>query len=158
MYRNFIDNYVSEASKTLRKSDSTEDIVLNMKFGIIGELGEVYDCVKKTYFQGHELNAEKLSEEIGDTFWYLMIYDSLNGRVFTDEMITMAPTPQSPQDLIELYPDDVSNQRKVLECLMGFCSMFGLDPIEIMRKNIRKLRHRYGNTFSEQRSINRKDK
>jgi NTP pyrophosphatase (non-canonical NTP hydrolase) len=39
--------------------------------GISGEAGEVTDYLKKVVFHKHELNKEKLAEELGDVLWYL---------------------------------------------------------------------------------------
>jgi NTP pyrophosphatase (non-canonical NTP hydrolase) len=38
--------------------------------GLNGESGECADIVKKCLFQGHELDREKLIEELGDVLWY----------------------------------------------------------------------------------------
>ena len=47
------------------------DMVDNSVYGIIGELGEVVDQIKKSRFQGHELDKAHLKEELGDTLWYI---------------------------------------------------------------------------------------
>lgn len=39
--------------------------------GLCEEAGEVAGVVKKHVFHGHELNRDKLVEELGDTLWYL---------------------------------------------------------------------------------------
>ena len=41
--------------------------------GLCGETGEVADIIKKAEFQGHELNKQKIVEELGDIAWYLAI-------------------------------------------------------------------------------------
>ena len=38
--------------------------------GLAGESGEVCDLLKKYQFQGHELNTERMIEEVGDVLWY----------------------------------------------------------------------------------------
>lgn len=38
--------------------------------GLAGESGEVCDLLKKYLFQGHELNTERMIEEVGDVLWY----------------------------------------------------------------------------------------
>lgn len=38
--------------------------------GLAGESGEVCDLLKKYEFQGHELNTERMIEEVGDVLWY----------------------------------------------------------------------------------------
>jgi len=52
---------------------NNEELLLNGCMGMCGEAGEVIDLVKKATFQGHELDAEKLCEEVGDVLWYVAI-------------------------------------------------------------------------------------
>lgn len=49
------------------------DLILNGVLGLAGESGEVADIVKKHLFQGHELNKDKLLDELGDVLWYIAI-------------------------------------------------------------------------------------
>ncbi len=44
---------------------------MNGVMGLCGESGEVIDILKKHLSQGHELNKEKMAEELGDVAWYL---------------------------------------------------------------------------------------
>ncbi len=39
--------------------------------GLNGEAGEAMDIIKKYYYQGHELDKEKLKDECSDVLWYL---------------------------------------------------------------------------------------
>ena len=48
-------------------------MLMNGALGLCGEAGEVADLIKKATFQGHELDKEKLIEELGDVAWYLAI-------------------------------------------------------------------------------------
>jgi NTP pyrophosphatase (non-canonical NTP hydrolase) len=41
--------------------------------GLNGEAGECIDIVKKSLFQGHEIDREHLIEELGDTAWYIAV-------------------------------------------------------------------------------------
>ena len=45
--------------------------LVNGIIGLNGEAGEVADILKKHLFQGHELNREKLIDELGDVLWYI---------------------------------------------------------------------------------------
>lgn len=47
--------------------------ILQGVMGLCGESGECIDLVKKHVYQGHELDAERLAEELGDVAWYLAI-------------------------------------------------------------------------------------
>lgn len=64
--------YQHEALKTASKQ-SKKDLLLNGVMGLNGESGECIDIVKKHLFQGHELNIDKLVEELGDVLWYVAI-------------------------------------------------------------------------------------
>lgn len=39
--------------------------------GLCGEVGECADILKKYLYQGHELDRQKLTEELGDVQWYI---------------------------------------------------------------------------------------
>lgn len=47
--------------------------LINGVMGLCGESGECIDIVKKFLHQGHELDGEKLAEELGDVAWYLAL-------------------------------------------------------------------------------------
>lgn len=51
----------------------SQDLILNGALGLSGESGEVADIVKKHLFQGHELDQEKIVNELGDICWYIAI-------------------------------------------------------------------------------------
>lgn len=48
-------------------------LLLNAVMGLNGEAGEVIDLVKKAIFQGHDLDKERMVEELGDVAWYLAV-------------------------------------------------------------------------------------
>lgn len=48
-------------------------------FGLVGELGEVIDHIKKYIYQSHDLNKDEIKKELGDMLWYLRsLLDTLN--------------------------------------------------------------------------------
>lgn len=76
--------------RTMNKELTKEQAISNMIFGANGELGEVTDILKKHLYQGHRINKQHLSEEIGDTLFYIVnlctlfnldIEDILQGNV-----------------------------------------------------------------------------
>ncbi|EHN14123.1 nucleoside triphosphate pyrophosphohydrolase family protein [Clostridium sporogenes] len=75
-------NFKEYQEKALKiKGDYTDNIdqLINGVMGITGESGEVIDIVKKYLYQGHELNHNKLINELGDTLWYInLIADAIN--------------------------------------------------------------------------------
>ena len=106
-----INEYQKLAMTTLNKELSNEQTLLNGCMGLCGESGEVIDLLKKHLSQGHDLNREKMIEEIGDVTWYIAeIAYALN-----------------------------------------------VDLETVLTKNIEKLKKRYPEGFSVERSLNRKD-
>ena len=66
-----VNEYQKLAMTTLNPSLDQKDVLINAVMGLCGESGEAIDVVKKHLFQGHELDKEKLSKELGDIAWYL---------------------------------------------------------------------------------------
>lgn len=63
--------YQKLAMTTLNPTLSQKDVLINAVMGLCGESGEAIDIVKKHLHQGHELDREKLTKELGDIAWYL---------------------------------------------------------------------------------------
>ena len=84
--------------------------ITNYALGLIGESAEVTERVKKWRYHGHDLDDDKIAEELGD----------------------------------------------VLHYISGICTMLRLDMGEVALGNIKKLRKRYPEGFSEQASRERK--
>lgn len=66
-----INEYQKLAMTTLNPELSHKDVLINGVMGLCGESGEAIDIVKKWLAQGHELDKEKLTKELGDICWYL---------------------------------------------------------------------------------------
>lgn len=66
-----INEYQKEAMRSLNPSLNNDEVLLNGVMGLCGESGEVIDILKKHLSQGHELNRDKMIEELGDVAWYL---------------------------------------------------------------------------------------
>lgn len=61
-----------EASRRTRNPEVTGwASSMEAALGISGEAGEIAELVKKSNFQGHELDPERVKEEVGDLLWYL---------------------------------------------------------------------------------------
>lgn len=61
--------YQKEAMRTAKPAG----LLINGVMGLCGEAGECIDIVKKSVFQGHDLDKDHLIEELGDVAWYLAI-------------------------------------------------------------------------------------
>lgn len=66
-----INEYQALAMTTLNPTLSQKDVLINAVMGLCGESGEAIDIVKKHLHQGHDLDREKLTKELGDIAWYL---------------------------------------------------------------------------------------
>ena len=66
-----INEYQKLAMTTLNPDLDQKDVLINGVMGLCGESGEFIDIVKKWLAQGHELDREKLTKELGDVAWYL---------------------------------------------------------------------------------------
>ena len=66
-----VNEYQKLAMTTLNPALDKKDVLINGVMGLCGESGEAIDIVKKWLAQGHELDKEKLSKELGDIAWYL---------------------------------------------------------------------------------------
>ncbi|APC85508.1 nucleoside triphosphate pyrophosphohydrolase family protein [Clostridium botulinum] len=75
-------NFKEYQEKALRtKCTYTDNIdqLINGVMGLTGESGEVIDIVKKFMYQGHQLDEDKIINELGDTLWYInLIANSIN--------------------------------------------------------------------------------
>lgn len=63
--------YQRLAMISLNPAMNRKDVLINGVMGLCGESGEAIDIVKKYLHQGHPLDKERLSQELGDIAWYL---------------------------------------------------------------------------------------
>ena len=66
-----INEYQKLAMRTSNTTMTTADHILNGALGLTGESGEVADIVKKSFMQGHNLDADHIVKELGDICWYI---------------------------------------------------------------------------------------
>lgn len=67
-----VNEYHGLAMRTAPKLDD-DSMLINAALGLTGEAGEVADIVKKSYYQGHELDFDAIVEELGDVAWYIAL-------------------------------------------------------------------------------------
>lgn len=65
-----IEEYLPLAKRTCKELPHEEHIT-HMVLGIIGEVGELVDAVKRHYIYGKPLDITNVREEIGDLGWYI---------------------------------------------------------------------------------------
>lgn len=70
--------YQTKAQRT-SATNTPKEKLLNGLMGLNGEAGECIDAYKKHLFQGHDLDTNKLIDEVGDVLWYIAeIAEGLN--------------------------------------------------------------------------------
>jgi NTP pyrophosphatase (non-canonical NTP hydrolase) len=63
--------YQRLAMRTANPALDVSQQLLNGALGLCGEAGEVADTLKKSLFQGHELDRDVVLKELGDVLWYV---------------------------------------------------------------------------------------
>lgn len=81
-----LNEYQELALRTINKSLSAEENLLNACLGLSGEAGEFNDICKKTFFHGHELDKTKARKELGDVLWYISQASFALQEIFGVEM------------------------------------------------------------------------
>ena len=64
-------DYQKAVTRTMKTQLTEEAAQANWSMGLCGETGEVVDYLKKHMFHGHDLDENKLIDELGDVLWYL---------------------------------------------------------------------------------------
>ena len=65
-----MNEYQQLAQRTYNITDKVEDKIENGCMGLNGEAGECIDLLKKYLYQDHELDKDRMIEELGDVLWY----------------------------------------------------------------------------------------
>ncbi|MGB7206080.1 MAG: MazG nucleotide pyrophosphohydrolase domain-containing protein [Anderseniella sp.] len=148
-----------------------------------GEIGEIANLCKKWLGHGHELDIAKLSDELGDTFWYVACLCELVELDFADfvekrrrvslpasvgitvdslALILHAQASQGVMASVATYLASVdagdilySSLQRITAALCALAKVHDLTIDEVLVSNIEKLNARYPGGFSVDRSINR---
>ena len=66
------------------------DHINHMGLGIVGEMGEIVDQLKKAYIYGKAIDQVNIVEEVGDVAWYVagvvQFYPNLYNFIGSDEL------------------------------------------------------------------------
>ena len=99
--------YQKSAMRFLNPELDKDRVLCNAVMGLCGESGEVIDLVKKHFFQGHELDRDKMAEELGDVAWYLAETCEVLGLNLSDVL------EGNIAKLAKRYPDGFSSERSI---------------------------------------------
>lgn len=105
---NALDIYQRDAASTASTplTDRSTDAI-TMALGLAGEAGEVADLVKKWHAHGHELDREKIIDEIGDILWYVA------GMATVMNIDLSRVADRNRAKLLMRYPDGFSTERSI---------------------------------------------
>ena len=103
-----VNEYQQLAMATLNPELDKKDVLINSVMGLCGESGEAIDIVKKWLAQGHELDKERLTKELGDIAWYLA--EAATALDLPLEQILQANIDK----LKKRYPDGFEVERSII--------------------------------------------
>lgn len=105
------DEYVQLANRTVNADLPPSLQAANVGLGLAGEAGEVADLLKKHLCHGHELDRDRLVDELGDVCWYIAracnLFDLSLEQVLVGNI----------QKLADRYPQGFSQRRSRLHVI-----------------------------------------
>ena len=153
------DEYVKASARTIPDDMPVETQWQIARLGAIGEAGEVCDIVKKHIGQGHDLDAGKVLEELGDVCWYVALAARLDGSRIRAMRSLSSSTTFELSILLAEYCFKVRNgaisRSAALAVVMAFAERLGSDLPHVLDANVAKLRKRYPDGFDSARSRER---
>ena len=101
-----IHDYFIAAKRTMNPNLTWEELKNHALHGLASECGEIHGLYQKVY-QGHELNKERLMDELGDSAWFWMELCYAEG-LDPEEVLAY-----NVDKLTKRYPDGFSTERSV---------------------------------------------
>lgn len=179
---NFIE-YTPLALRTVKPHEHKQQMV-HALLGLITEVGELTDSVKRHVVYLKPLDKVNLVEEVGDIFWYLNLYmtearlasvlvDVVVGSMDAEVVKAAVECVQQPWKLAEsvimlsaivgglCVPEDERgvSDREVVETIVAVLCLFiavaDSDLNTVLTKNIDKLALRYGDKYTDYKALNR---
>lgn len=169
--------YCELAQVTSNKSLSVDERWRVVLAGLVGELGEVMDIIKKIIGHGHPVNKEKLADECGDVFWYIAEAATLlNMRLELRDGVVLSHRDAFVQAWrvtrrVVMFGDGFActstttgtaistMSHEWLETVFGefvnLVATLELDIQDVLHRNVEKLRKRYPEGFNNEASLNR---
>ena len=103
-----INDYQEAALRASNKGRLTDkELLTSCVLGLSWKSEDCADIVKKHLFQGHELDTEKLANELGDVAWYLAV----TAKVIGLDLETVLQ--MNVDKLLKRYPDGFSAERSI---------------------------------------------
>lgn len=102
-----LNEYQRLAQRTSNNTCLRYEKLNNGILGMAGEAGECVDLLKKHLYQEHELDREKLLDEVGDVLWYVAETAAGLGKTLEDV------AQHNIDKLKARYPDGFDPQRSI---------------------------------------------
>lgn len=99
--------YAQDAKRTFTEDKSKDNMLTHALLGLCGEAGEAADALKKSKYQGHQLDAIAMAYELGDVLFYLAMGAEALG-ITLDDVAGMNIEKRK-----ERYPEKFSTERSV---------------------------------------------
>lgn len=149
--------YEQLASRTCPDLGSLENNLKHMDMGIITEIGEYIDQLKRNFAYGKELDEVNLQEEWADINWYVANKKRLQGPVYQNKMFIK----YEGQDDFAFMSNMLGSYlitKDVYELeakLLKFVELKGWDISKLYTMNIEKLKKRFPDKFTQENALNR---
>ena len=164
-------NEYAELAQRTASTKSNADKIGHGCLGLIGEAGEITDVIKKLTYMGMpvEVAREKLIDELSDFWWYIIELcvglgespmamlgrSAIIGKIAISERTCAAWMVRKSIDL-EWGCRSNKERREIVPWLMRLaCDMadiIGVTEVEVWQHNVDKLKKRYPDGFSADRS------
>lgn len=73
------DDYVVQAMRSLKDDQSFQYQLNHSLHGLVSEVGEIADIIKRHIIYEQRFDRENMKEELGDLMWYIALMCRLNG-------------------------------------------------------------------------------
>jgi NTP pyrophosphatase (non-canonical NTP hydrolase) len=168
--------YQQLASRTCVDLGSKELNLRHMQMGVITEVGETLDVIKKLVAYGKPLDIVNIGEELADTAWYKANQALQAGVIWNqkefdehcselDSLILKSIFKGLNEETVDTFmtivlpdiygEDDAETCLKDLTILNLVAKFYNLDFFQLLTNNINKLKVRYPEKFTNEAALNR---
>jgi NTP pyrophosphatase (non-canonical NTP hydrolase) len=144
--------YQQLAKRTNADLGNTESNLLHMDMGIMTELGEMIDPIKKNLAYGKDIDFVNVAEEMADCCWYVV-----NKALIENEKLEEPSVRESSFEFTmkSLFRWNGFSNQSLLNDLYTFCNYTNIDFYKSIENNINKLKVRYPEKFTQENATNR---
>jgi NTP pyrophosphatase (non-canonical NTP hydrolase) len=135
----------------------------HMQMGVITEVGEFVDAIKKHIAYGKPLDVVNLGEELADITWYL-VNEMRHSEILSENITEGEISLEKPNLLVAVdditnwlisYLDATQSYDELLIDLRFIADAIGIDYFKALDNCINKLRVRFPDKFDTEKAINR---